>query len=79
MRTFRLSAPLQAWLDAMLALHPDAPGPALPPAPADPEELAFYQALLVPIAQAKAAVVASVPPPAPTPAPQPWDTSMSTP
>lgn len=67
MRTFTLAPALDAWLTTLVAAHPDAAVPALPPPPTDPEQLAFYNQFLVPLAEAKAAIVPMVPPPAPDP------------
>jgi len=67
MRTFTLSPPVKAWFDAIVAAHPDAPAPPLPPPSGSSEEIAFYNALLIPIAALKGQVVAQVPPPAPDP------------
>lgn len=67
MRAFTLSPPVKAWFDAIVAAHPDAPAPPLPPPSGNPEEIAFYNAFLIPLAALKGQIVAQVPPPAPDP------------
>lgn len=53
MRTFRLSPPIQAWFDQMMhivAMQYADPAPPAPPAPTNPEELAFFNTVLLPLA-----------------------------
>lgn len=60
MRPFQLSPPIQAYCDALVALaSADQPIPAPPPAPTNPEELAFYTTRLLPLAAAIQASLAA--------------------